>query len=305
MHLSFTTVVSAFSWATIVGCFVVMSLQLTWQLVIMLLIVWNRPGRSLMHNTFIIAQAVNQLAIVIAQIISLDCGGVFPQNVQGAEILIRITLVLYFALATAACVGIYFERGHRVRTQSEAQAAEYKMREETLMLNAASTQSNLDLVKSRAAGIPALPNIKFHESQARVSTAESTSVVERQRSLAAGADEDVTLEWKRVQESAEMRELVQASRARRWREHSVEVEAVEEEHANSAGSSLRMHAARAKGLIGPVSHSALPTSTFQETSAGTLASRSTTAGRCRRCLKLQQSLSSYGVCFNCDSLNFL
>jgi len=172
------TIVSAFSWDTIVGCFSVLAVQLSWQLLIMLLIVWNRPGRSHFHNGILITQACNQLLIVVAQVVALDCFSNLPANVYFAEAVSIFTLCNYVVLAGAACAGIFFERGYRVRMQNEAQEAERKLREETLSLSSGDAES----AKRRATVV--LPNLRHHELRLIIASDATSLIVERQKRIA-------------------------------------------------------------------------------------------------------------------------
>ena len=312
LHLSTTTVISALSWSTVAGCFVVLSLQLTWQLVIMLLIFWNRPGRSLFHNVILITQACNQLLIVIAQVISLDCGGRYPTNVDVAEGIVLLTLLLHFLLAAAVCIGIRYERGHRIKTQLEAQQAAYKLREETLMLQGgvSSTRSNDVAIKR---GFPVLPNIKYHEMNPRVSTDASLVVTERQKRLAednfinpsnsAAVVHPTTSgtyfsSSAQRAESVEMKEMSAFVRSRLWKEVSLEEEArqVEEMDRNVVASAqapiVPLAVALQKLQPGGIPFQVQPTR----------AAPAVQGSRCRRCL---QRLSASGVCSNCEGLSYL
>jgi hypothetical protein len=307
LHLSLTTVISAMSRTTIVGCFVVLSLQLTWQLVIMLLIVWNRPGRSLFHNAILITQACNQLLIVIVQVVSLDCGGSFPDNVNAAETIVCISMMLYLILAAAACIGIYHERGHRVRTQREAQDAEYKVREETLMLHANTSLSAIEFVRRKGEGFPILPNIKFHETNPRVSTDDSLMAVERQKRLEeGGADHQETVGALR-EDIAELREMEAVVRTKLWKEVTSEVEPDidESDMAPDHGARSRLLGVQHVGPLAPGTAAYSPAASLspvatRKAEVGAVQSGRNT--RCRRCLK---QLPPGGICSNCEVMSFL
>jgi hypothetical protein len=117
LHLSISSIVSAFSSGSPLLCFPVLGTQLVWQSLVFLMTLFALPGRSPFHNGLLVLHASMPLLIIVAGMGSLDC--LQAKHFFLSEVLTILSLVGYFLSAMLQLWMSFVERRYRVGVEQE------------------------------------------------------------------------------------------------------------------------------------------------------------------------------------------
>lgn len=117
LHLSFSSIVCAFSSGSPLLCFPVLGTQLVWQSLVFLMTTFSQPGRSPFHNALLMLHSAMPLFLLAAATLSLDC--LVSKNFYLAEWFTVITLCGYFISAVLQVWMSFVERRYRADVEAE------------------------------------------------------------------------------------------------------------------------------------------------------------------------------------------